>query len=225
MFIGHWSAAFAAGAASKSAPRLGTLFIAAQLVDWACFILVIAGVEHSVFDPDTTRMMPYAIHMPITHSLLGTAIFAAAYGLIVFIGMREWRPAVITALVVLSHWPLDLLVHAPDLTLAGKPPMLGLGLWNYPWIAIPLELAITGAAIVWYNRRTIGPPGPLAILAILILVMQLAVWLMPPVPADSAVAAALLALASFALISLVAWWVGTTRRHRRKTLAVGRLGR
>lgn len=225
MFIGHWSAAFAAGAASKSAPRLGTLFIAAQVVDWAFFILVIAGVEHSVFDPDTTRMMPYALDMPITHSLLGTAAFAAAYGAILFIGLREWRAAVITALVVLSHWPLDLLVHARDLSLAGKPPLLGFGLWDYPWIAVPLELAITFGAIVWYARRTIGPPGPLAILAILLLAMQLGMWFMPPVPADAGVATALLALASFALVSLVAWWVGTTRRHRRKSLAVGRLGR
>ena len=225
MFIAHWSAALAAGAASKSAPRLGTLFIAAQLVDWAFFVLVIVGIEQSTYDRGTTLMMPYALDMPITHSLMGTAGFALAYALIVFIGMREWRPALITALVVLSHWPLDLLVHAPDLTLAGHPPMFGLGLWDHPWAAIPLELLLTFGAFIWYARRTIGPPGPLIVLAILLLAVQLAVWLMPHGPHTASVATALLSLATFALISLVAWWVGTTRRHRRKTLAVGRLGR
>ena len=37
MFIGHWAPALAAAAISKREPRLATLFVAAQLVDWAFF--------------------------------------------------------------------------------------------------------------------------------------------------------------------------------------------
>ena len=216
MFIGHWAASFAAGAASERAPRLGTLFIAAQLVDWAFFVFVLLGIEHMRIEPGITALSPLDLyHMPITHSLLGTAGFAAAYGLIVWIGLRDRVAGLITAAVVLSHWLLDLLVHRPDLTLDGYPPMLGLGLWNHPWIEIPLELALTFGAFLWYVRRTSGPAiGPI-VLALLLLAMQAFSWFGPPPVAGAPVAPmALLALAGYALASLVAWWVGTSRRHR-----------
>lgn len=215
MFIGHWSAALAAGAATPAAPRLGTLFLAAQAVDWLFFAFVIVGIEHFRIVTGTTALNPFDLyHMPFTHSLLGGLAVAVAYGLVVWIGMREWVAGVITGLVVLSHWFLDLLVHKPDLTLDGEPPLLGLGLWNYPWAAIPLELAITFGALVWYVRRTNGPAGPPIILAVLLLAVQLFNWIFPP-EGGSPQAMALLALATFALVSLVGWWVGTTRRHRR----------
>ena len=116
---------------------------------------------------------------------------------------------------VLSHWLLDLLVHRPDLTLAGEPPFFGLGLWNMPWVEIPLELGLTAGAFVWYLRRTDGPAlGPI-VLAVLLLAMQAFNWFGPPPVAGAPVAPmALLALAAYALATLVAWWVGTTRRTR-----------
>ena len=45
MFIGHYGPAFLA-ATSRRAPKLGTLFIAAQLLDFGFFGLMLAGVEH-----------------------------------------------------------------------------------------------------------------------------------------------------------------------------------
>ena len=216
MFIGHWAAAFAAGAASERAPRLGTLFVAAQLVDWAFFVFVLLGIEKMRIEPGITVLSPLDLyHMPITHSLLGTAGFAVAYGLIVAIGLRDRVAGLITAAVVLSHWLLDLLVHRPDLTLDGHPPLLGLGLWNYPLIEIPLELALTFGAFLWYVRRTSGPAiGPI-VLALLLLAMQWFHWFgPPPVAGTPAWPMALLGLAAFALATLAAWWVGTTRRHR-----------
>lgn len=38
-----------------------------------------------------------------------------------------------------SHWLLDLLVHRPDLPLYDDTMKMGLGLWNYPAIALALE--------------------------------------------------------------------------------------
>lgn len=216
MFIGHWAAAFAAGAASERAPKLGTLFIAAQLVDWAFFVLVLAGVEKMRIDPGITALSPFDLyHMPITHSLVGTAAFAAAYGIIVWIALRDRVAGLLTAAVVLSHWLLDFLVHRPDLTLDGQPPFYGLGLWNVPAVEIPLELALTFGAFLWYMRRTDGPAlAPIA-LALLLLAMQLFNWFGPPPEAGSPVGPhALLALAAYALATLAAWWVGTTRRPR-----------
>jgi hypothetical protein len=37
----------------------------------------------------------------------------------------------VLALLVVSHWPLDAVVHRPDLPLApGESALIGLGLWN-----------------------------------------------------------------------------------------------
>lgn len=217
MFIGHWSAAFAARAMSEQSPKLGTLFIAAQLVDWAFFVFVLLGIEHMRVMPGITAMNPMDLYdMPWTHSLLGTCGFAFAFGAVVWLGMRELFPALIAAVVVISHWILDFLVHRPDLTLAGVPPKLGLGLWNIPSVEIPLELALTFGAMWWYLRRTDGPPVPPLILAIVLLALQLFNWLAPsPAPGAPVAPMAMMALAAYLLATIVAWWVGTTRRHRR----------
>ena len=64
MFIGHWAPALAV-AAKRRSPGLGTLFIAAQLVDWAFFIFVLIGVEHMRLTPGISAMSPLDLyHMP-----------------------------------------------------------------------------------------------------------------------------------------------------------------
>ena len=54
MFIGHWAPALAAAAVIKREPRLGALFIAAQLVDWAFFAFLLTGTEHMRAVPGIT---------------------------------------------------------------------------------------------------------------------------------------------------------------------------
>lgn len=214
MFIGHWAPAFAAAAISPKAPRLGTLFLAGQLVDWGFFALATVGVEKMRLSPSITVMNSIDLyHMPYTHSLLGTAMWAAAFALIVFVWQKNLVGGMIAGLIVLSHWFLDLLVHRPDLTLAGHPPPMGLGLWNYPLIAIPLELGITIAAFAWYVRKTRGPIMPPMILLGLLLIIQAINWFGPQ-PTEIGLPVYLAALATYGLATFFAYWVGTTRRHR-----------
>ena len=215
MFIGHFAPALAAAAISPRAPKLGTLFVAAQLVDWAFFTLAIFGIEKMRMVPGITVMVPFDLyHMPYTHSLLGTAVSAIIFGLIVLSWLRDGAAAILAGMVVMSHWLLDFLVHRPDLTLAGSPPKLGLGLWNYPWLEIPLELGITLGAFYWYMRRTRGPVGPALILMVVLLVMQAVNWF-APAPHVASPAFYLTALVSFAVATILARWVGTTRWHKR----------
>ena len=47
-------------------------------------------------------------------------IWAGAMLGVVAIHQRNLRIGVLAGLVVLSHWPLDWLVHVPDLTLDGQ---------------------------------------------------------------------------------------------------------
>jgi len=208
MFIGHWAPALAAAALSPKAPRLGVLFIAAQLVDWAFFGLVLLGAEQMRFTPGISVMSPLDLyHMPYTHSLLGSAVFAAAFGGLLWLLTKRCSTALIGATVVLSHWFLDLLVHVPDLTLAGSPPKLGLGLWNYPAIEIPLELGITFGALWWFTKARRAMPGPVLILGAILLVLQSISWF-APAAAEVTSGTSLTAFFAFTLVTLAAWWVG-----------------
>ena len=216
MFIGHWAPAFVAAAVSPRAPKLGTLFIAGQLVDWAFMAFFMLGIEDARIEPGITVMSPLDLyHMPYTHSLLGTAVFAVIFGLIVGGGLRNKMAGLLAALVVLSHWFTDLLVHRPDLTLAGAPPKMGWGLWNYPWIEIPLELGITLGAFYMYMRATKGPIGPAVILITVMIVLQLVSWFAPQ-PTAYSIALPITALFGFGIITALAYWVGNTRWHKRE---------
>lgn len=213
MFIGHWAPALAAAAVSKRKPRLGLLFVAAQLVDWAFFAFLLSDTEHMRVVPGITAMNPMDLYdMPWTHSLTGTLAWAAGFALIVWLWRRDGAFARLAGLVVLSHWLLDLLVHRPDLTLAGSPPMLGLGLWNYPWLAMPLELALTFGALAFYLRRTRGPALPPILLAAVLLLLQAINWFGPE-PTEVTVGTSLLAFFAYGFATAAAWWLGMTRRR------------
>lgn len=215
MFIGHWAPAFLAAAVAPRAPKLGTLFVAGQLVDWAFFALSISGIEKMRIEPGATAMNSMDLyHMPYTHSLLGCSAWALLFAAVLMIWRRDMLTAAIGGFVVLSHWFLDLLVHRPDLTLAGAPPKLGFGLWNYPLIEMPLELALIGGCFAFYLRNTKGPVGPPTVLLIVLLALQAFNWFAPE-PGAWSIAVPLLGFVGFGLPTLLAVWVGSTRRHRR----------
>lgn len=214
MFIGHFAPAFAAAAISPRAPKLGTLFVAAQLVDWAFFALAAVGIEKMRVDPNATVMVPFDLyHMPYTHSLLATGLWAVAFALFIRFRDKDSGAAFLAALVVVSHWLLDFLTHRPDLTITGGDQAYGLGLWNYPFIAIPFELAITIGAFVWYVKRTRGPIAPPLVLMSVLLAFQAINWF-GPAPEAANMALYLQALAAFAIATLFARWVGNNRWHK-----------
>ncbi len=216
MFIGHFAPAFIAAAVTPERPRLGAMFVAAQLVDWGFFTLALFGVEAMRIDPAASVMVPFDLyHMPFTHSLLGTAIWAAAFLGVIALARRHLAVGALAGMVVLSHWLLDFLVHVPDLTLDGSPPRFGLGLWNVPWVAVPLELGLTGAALAFYLRRTRGPAGPPLVLAGVMLFFQLVNWLAPH-PQSAGPFLYLQALISFAILTALAAWVGENRWFRKR---------
>ncbi|MEQ5786758.1 hypothetical protein J3454_02495 [Erythrobacter sp. NFXS35] len=216
MFIGHFAPAFVAAAVSPRSPRLGTLFIAAQLVDWGFFALALIGVERLRVDPGASVMVPLDLyHMPYTHSLIGTGLWALACLLVVALAQRDVFAGVLAGLVVVSHWLLDWLVHVPDLTVDGDPPKLGLGLWNYPAIAMPLELLLVGAAFAFYVRRTRGPLGPPLVLLLTMLLLQAVNWFGPH-PQEAGALLYLQALLAFAILTTIALWVGENRWFQKR---------
>lgn len=213
MFIGHFAPALIV-AARPQAAGLGTLFVAAQLVDIGFAVLLVPGVEAMRMVAGISAMNPMDLyHMPYTHSLLGNILWAAAFGLIVWFATRRRAAAIGAAVVVLSHWFIDLLVHIPDLTLFGAPPKLGLGLWNHPALAMPLEIALIGGALVYYARRTGAPTGNtrLWVLAGLLAFAQAVDWFGPKQPAYSLAIPATM-LFAYTLLAGTAAWAGANRR-------------
>jgi hypothetical protein len=206
MFIGHWAPAMVA-ATHKDAPSLP------MLVDWAFFALLLLGIENMRVTPGISAMNPMDLyHMPYTHSLLGSAVWAAGFGALVFATTRNRMAAVIAALVVISHWFLDLLVHVPDLTIAGSEPKLGFGLWNHPAIEMPLELSITFAALWLYMRAAKPKILPLFTLGGVMLLLQAANWF-GPAEAEVTAGNSLLALFAFGLVTLCSWWTHRSARQ------------
>lgn len=211
MFIGHFAPAFVASALGPRAPGLGTTFIAAQLIDWAFFGLAILGVEKMRIEPGATVMVPFDLYFyPYTHSLVGTALWAIAFALVILIVTRNTFASLLAGLVVVSHWLLDLVVHRPDLTLMGSEPHYGLGLWNYPWIAMPLEISLVLGGLYFYLKRTRGPAGPPILLALAMLAMQAINWF-GPAPSEAGFFLYTQALIAFGVLALVAAWVGENR--------------
>lgn len=221
MFIGHWAPALVAAAHPK-APGLGTLFLAGQLVDWAFFAFVLADIEHLRLSQGISVMNPMDLyHMPYTHSLAGTLAFAAGFGMLIWFATRSRADALIGGGVVVSHWFVDLLVHVPDLTLWGSPPKLGLGLWNYPAIAMPLELGLTALAfalLIRARRPSRRGFAALALLAAVMLLVQAANWFGPP-PAEPDVAAALVVFGTYGVITLLAAWTDRRLPRTKESIA------
>lgn len=221
MFIGHYAPALIA-AAYPRAPRLGSLFVAAQLVDVAFFAFVLLGVEHLRLVPQQTVSNALDLyHMPYTHSLLGALGFAAVWAVATRLAGGGHTTAWIGAGVVASHWLLDWLVHIPDLTLAGAGPRYGLGLWNWPLIEMPLELGLVAVALVFYASHTTARGwrghASMLVLSLALLVVQLVNWLDPqPMTIVDAVPASvpLTALTAFAVLAALAGWTERTRVPR-----------
>lgn len=208
MFIGHWAPALTAAAVSPRAPKLGTLFVAAQLVDWAFFALLALGIEHMRYSPGISVMNPMDLyHMPYTHSLLGSALFAVGFGGIVLAMSKDRGAALVAGVVVLSHWFLDLLVHVPDLTIAGGEAKLGLALWNHPAIEMPLELAITFGALLWYAGKRRPARNRVLVLGTVLVLLQAVNWFVPVEP-EVTIGTSLLAFFAYGAATLAAWWTG-----------------
>jgi membrane-bound metal-dependent hydrolase YbcI (DUF457 family) len=201
MLAGHYSAAFLAKTAAPRTP-LWVLALAVQLVDvlWAGFVLM--GIERLRLDPTLPSNPLVLEHMPYTHSLLGTLLWAGVAG---FAGWRVLGSAAAAWAVsaaVASHWLLDVIVHRPDMTLWGAEPKLGLGIWNHPAAALALELGLLiGAAGVCLRSGSISASRRRAVLAgvAVLAVLQLATTLAPPALGPSGVAWT--ALLTFGLVA------------------------
>lgn len=212
MFIGHYGVGLAA---KKTTPRisLGTLFMAAQWLDLLWPIFLILNIEHVTIHPGDTKMTPLNFdYYPFSHSLLFVLIWSVLFGSVYFIFRRNLKNSIVLSLLVLSHWVLDLFVHRPDLALYPGGPFEGIGLWNYPIIALILEflIYITGIILYLTTTKPKDKTGTYSFWGLIILLVLFHIVNLsgPPPPDEKMIGYASLSLW---LIVLWAYW---TDRHR-----------
>jgi hypothetical protein len=92
---------------------------------------------------------------------------------------------------------------------------VGLGLWNYPAVALVLEGALLFGGMILYLRvtkpiNTIGRVG-IPVFGVVMLAIQSYIFFGPP-PASPA-AAAVTALVSYVVFAALAEWLARQRRH------------
>jgi hypothetical protein len=137
-------------------PRLplGAAVAAALLADLLAFALIIAGVEQVHFG--TARGAGHyftGVNIAYSHSLAGGVALGLLLGLIVRALGRDTRAAWLLGAGVLSHWPLDVLSHRPDMPLApGLPWAFGLGLWTSVPATLLVEGGLWALALALYVR-------------------------------------------------------------------------
>ncbi len=157
MFIGHYGPAVWDTQRGHSAPivKLWQGFLAVQAMDVTTAFLVMFGVEGTRFENGVPLF-----HIPWSHSLIGAIVLALVAGLI----FKTLKPSSgkrgfwVIAVLAFSHWPLDLLVHRPDLLLyPGADNPMGLSLWDFAWPSFWLEVLLLGGALAWWLRLTNGP--------------------------------------------------------------------
>jgi hypothetical protein len=215
MFLGHFGVALALKRAEPKV-SLGTLFVAAQLVDLLWGVFLLTGWERVRIDPGFTPVTPLQfIEYPITHSLVGAVAWAlvgaaAYYSWPTRDTNRHWQASAIVGAAVFSHFWLDVLVHVPDLTIAGEgTPALGLGLWRSVSATIAAELLVLGAGIavyvVWRSRRHRVRPGRLTGLVVVLVALYLASLFGPPPPNTTTIAVA--DIVGLLLLAVFAAWV------------------
>jgi membrane-bound metal-dependent hydrolase YbcI (DUF457 family) len=162
MFIGHYGLALASKRFTKDT-SLGTLFIASLLPDLIWPVMLLLGVERISIVPGATKVSPLVFeHYPFSHSLVATVLLACAFGVVYLIIRSRPKSAIITALLVMSHWTLDAISHRPDLPLTLFGEMrVGLGLWDSIPATIIVEggIFLAGSALYLTSTRAFNKRG------------------------------------------------------------------
>lgn len=217
MFIGHFAVGFAA---KRVVPQvsLAALLLAALFADVLWPVLVLAGVETVEIAPGATAYTPLRfVSYPWSHSLLLLSVWGVVAGAAyrgVFGGRRSF---VVIAALVVSHWVLDWITHAPDMPLYPGGPAVGLTLWN----SVPGTMVVESAMLavgVWLYLRSTSAGDRIGRWALSAFVGTLAfIYLansFSPTPPPSVQAICLVAILAGILFPLWAWWADAHRRVR-----------
>jgi membrane-bound metal-dependent hydrolase YbcI (DUF457 family) len=213
MFIGH----FAIGFGVKKADHLislGTAFIAVQFLDLLWPLLVITGIEQVEVDIGNTAFTPLDFtHYPYSHSLVAALFWSVLFGNVCYFVYKRHQTAIISGLLVFSHWILDLITHTDDLPVSPwSETKVGLGLWDSipGTVILELGLFLTGIYLYHKSTRAVNRKGNILLFSLILflLISYFANIFGPPPPSGKEVA-----YVALSMWLLVAWgyWIDRNR--------------
>jgi hypothetical protein len=201
MFVGHIALAYAA---KRIRPEvsLGWYYAAVSALDLIWPVLLLIGVEHVDLTTRSTIFMGITLSsIPWSHSLIMSLVWGIVLaGLARSFGVTR-RAAPLLVALVMSHWVLDYVTHAPDMPLWPGGATYGLALWDHVKATYLIEGAmwVGGIAIYMSVRRPVGWQGWVGFLSFVL--VSTALWLpgpSGPVPPD---------LLTLGLFSLIGGWI------------------
>jgi hypothetical protein len=218
VFAGHIGAGLAIGRAERRV-NVGVFVSAALLLDLVLWLLVLAGRESVTIPADFALTHQPEFVFPYSHGLLGGlcwSMLAAALGVAIYArrGRARWRAAALIAVAVFSHWPLDLLVHRPELPLAGAAsPRVGIGLWDEMPVALVVEAVLVAIGLLLFVPGSgLSRARSIALTTICLLLLAFTVLGMTLAAAPpSATAMAGSSLVTLAAVCSLTCWLGRTR--------------
>jgi membrane-bound metal-dependent hydrolase YbcI (DUF457 family) len=154
VFIGHFGVAMAAQKVAPG-PSLGTLVLAAMLVDGVWPVFLLTGWEQVEIQPGITAVTPLLfVSYPYTHSLVAGLLWGGVLGGAYYLRRRDREGALWLVALVLSHWVLDFVSHRADMPLWPGGPKVGLGLWYSVPATLAVEFALFGIGAWLYSTVT-----------------------------------------------------------------------
>lgn len=218
MFAGHIGAALALGRAEPEL-NVGVLVAAALLLDILLWLFVLLGWESVVLPANFVSTHQAEFVFPYSHGLLASVLWsllAALLGLCLYRRLpTRGRIALLVAAAVFSHWVLDVLVHRPELPLAGPASEpLGLGLWSHLTAALLLESVIAVFGLYLYVSGVRGRRArsiAISVLTLVVLAFTIIGMTLAPAPPSSAAMAGS-SLVTLAIVCALAFWIGAPDR-------------
>jgi hypothetical protein len=203
MFVGHYAFGFFLKKRVKEIP-LWLFFISVQLVDILAFLFVLLGVERIRYYETANPFLRTSIeYVPFTHSLSGNFIIALIVFLI-FWKLKNKIWALALSLGVLSHWFFDVIVHTPDMPLFFDSFKIGMGLWQFPWVAFLFELTLLILA-GYYLLKGSDKIKRHVILVVLLIALYAAMFF-APVSEATPVQASILSISLYSVFATLAYW-------------------
>ncbi|HVC19776.1 MAG TPA: hypothetical protein VNE16_06845 [Vicinamibacterales bacterium] len=198
----------------------GWLVFAAYLLDFLLGIFVLLGLEQVRVPPDLPARHYFLYSFPYSHSLVASLGWSALAALIAYAAVRGTaaarRLAALTiGAAVFSHFLLDVVVHVPEIPIAGaSSPRLGLGLWNHLPLALGLEAALVAIGLALYlgagrARAPVGRHGMVLFAGAMTIMMLMGQATLVAAPPPAVLAAGW--ILQSAGISLVVYWLDTQR--------------
>jgi hypothetical protein len=163
------------------------------LADFLLGVFSLVGIEQAHVPPEYAARHYLTFTFPYSHGFLTLLLWGTIAGFLVTrLSSGRARVFWVVALLVVSHFFLDGLVHVAGLPLAGEnSPKFGLGLWKHMPLELCLEtlMALVGMAIYWKTAgaaaSAVSRYGIVAFVVLLTALTWTQLWIItPPQPAQ-----------------------------------------